>query len=239
MVTEFTIIENLKINVGDRVAIFGRTGSGKTFFAKNWLLPHYDRYVFWDVKHENLDMEHDIVVHNPKELKSAIENHNKILYQPTSPTDKDFDSICQIIFESKDNALYVDEAAMISTPTKILYWHKILVTQGRSYNVGIIDVSQRPRDLHNTLISESEHLFVFALSLETDVLKLRQQMGTAADEIYYLPEYHFLYHNVKFNKSFIFKPIRTLTQEELKENKIPKLELYRPNLEEYVMLTAR
>lgn len=239
MVVEFPIIDNIKINTSDRVSIFGRTGSGKTFFAKHWLLPHYDRYVFWDIKHESTDIEHDIVVNNPKQLKNSIKNYNKILYQPTSPTDKDFDDICKIIFDSKNNALYVDEAAMVSTPTKILYNHKVLVTQGRSYDVGIINVSQRPRDLHNTLISESEHLFVFALSLETDVLKLRQQMGVAADEIYYLPEYHFLYHNVKLNKSYVFKPIKVPTTEELKERKIPKLEVYHPKLEDYVVLTAR
>ncbi len=240
MVDEFTVIDNLKIRSNDRISIFGRTGSGKTFFSKQWLLPHYTRYVFWDIKKENSDMPHDIIITNPKELKSNIEKYNKIIYQPTKPTDSDFNDICEIIFNSKNNALYVDEAALISTPSKILYYHKVIITQGRSYDVGIINVSQRPRDIHNTLISESEHLFVFALSLETDVIKLRQQMGNAADEIYTLPEYHFLYHNVKTNKSFIFKPIKTLPErKEGEEISIPKLELYRPSLEEYVMLTAQ
>ncbi len=246
MTNEFTVIDNIKISTSDRISIFGRTGSGKTFFAKNYLLPHYDRYVFWDIKKENTDMLHDVIITNPKDLKKALENPilsarpSKILYQPTKPTDADFNDICEIIFNSKNNALYVDEAALISTPSKILYYHKVIVTQGRSYDVGIINVSQRPRDIHNTLISESEHLFVFALSLETDVIKLRQQMGNAADEIYTLPEYHFLYHNVKTNKSFIFKPIKTLPErKEGEEISIPKLELYRPSLEEYVMLTTQ
>ncbi|MDD3474304.1 MAG: hypothetical protein PHP08_00190 [Candidatus Dojkabacteria bacterium] len=239
MVTDFTIIDNLRIRTNDRVAIFGRTGSGKTHLAKNWLLPHYDKYVFWDIKHENTDVEHDIVINTPRELKKNITKYNKILYQPDDLTDRDFNSICEIIFDSKDNSLYVDEAALITTPSKIQYWHKVIATQGRSYNVGIINVSQRPRDIHNTLISESEHLLIFSLSLETDIIKIRQQVGTAADEIYYLPKYHFLYHNVETNKSYIFKPIKSLTTEQLTEKKIPKLELYRPDLEEYVMLTTR
>ena len=169
MVDEFTIIDTLRILSNDRVSIFGRTGSGKTFFAKNYLLPHYTKYVFYDMKRENTDVQHDIIINTPKELKNNIESNNRILYQPKNLTDKDFDSICEVIFNSRNNTLYVDEAAMISTPTKILYWHKVLVTQGRSYDIGIINVSQRPRDIHNTLISESEHLFAFSLSLETDI----------------------------------------------------------------------
>lgn len=245
MVSEFNVISNMIINTNDRVSIFGRTGSGKTFFSKNWLLPHYDNYVFWDIKHENIDAIHNIIITSPKDLKKVLANPTKkltpqkILYQPEVPTDKDFNDICEIIFENKNTALYVDEASAITSPTKILYWHKVIVTQGRSYNVGIINASQRPRDVHNSLISESEHLFVFSLNLETDINKVRQQIGDAADEIRYLPEHHFLYYSVRANKSFIFKPIKKYSiDEKTGEIKIPKLELYQPKIEEYISLIS-
>lgn len=237
MVTEFEIIDNIPIRTNDRISIFGHTGAGKTHFAKNWLLPHYNKYVFWDVKRENDDVKYDVMVNTPKELKNVITDNLKILYQPKSPTESDFNQICEIIFNHRNTTLYVDEAALVSTPTKILYWHNVLITQGRSYGVGIIDVSQRPRVIHNTLISESEHMFVFALTLETDISKIRQQIGDAAEEIRFLPEYHFLYYNVLRNKSYLFKPIKPLNPE--KPFEIPELEIYRPSLKEYVQYTSR
>lgn len=239
--TEFTVTDNLTISTSDRVSIFGRTGSGKTFLSKNWLLLHYNRYVFWDVKLQNSDVKHDILIRTPKELKEALDTHEKILYQPKSLTDEDFNDICEIIFKHGNTILYVDESSAISTPVKIQYWHKMLVTQGRSYNVGAINVSQRPRDIHNTLISESEHFFVFSLNLETDISKLRQQLGDAADEIRVLPERHFLYYNVKQNKAYIFKPVRKLleTPTPVSPESIPKLEKYTPTLDQYILLSQR
>lgn len=231
--TEFEITDNISINTNDRISIFGKTGAGKTFFAKFWLLPHYTHYIFWDIKHENNDIEHDIIIKNPEELKKEISNYRKILYQPENPTGEDFNSICEIIFNNRNTTLYVDEAAIISTPSKIEYFHNVIITQGRSYNVGIIDSSQRPRIIHNTLISESEHIFVFSLNLETDIIKLRQQIGDASNEIRMIPEHHFLYFNVRYNKSFFFKPIKKI---DIEKKEIPqKLELYNPSLKDYLL----
>lgn len=231
MVTEFKIIDDITIRTNDRIAVFGKTGSGKTFFAKNWLLPHYTHYVFWDVKHENNDVQNDIILNTPEQLRRQISDYRKILYQPKSPRPSDFDEVCRIIFQHKNTSLYVDESSAVSTPGRILYWHNVIMTQGRSYNVGIINASQRPRAIHNTLISESEHLFIFTLNLETDIVKLRQQIGDAADDIRFLPEYHFIYHTTKFNKSFIFKPIKMFDPEKTVSE---KLETYTPNLDEYL-----
>lgn len=236
MVVEFKVVDDLTIKSNERISIFGRTGSGKTFFAKNWLLPHMTHYIFHDIKHENNDIEHDIIINTPKELKKAITEYRKILYQPKSPTDKDFNNLCEIIFNNKNTTLYVDEASIMSSPTKILYWHNVILTQGRTYNVGIINTSQRPRIIHNTLISESEHLFIFSLNLDTDIFKIRQQIGDAADDIRFLPEHHVLYHNIKFNRSYIFKPVPLLDRE---KKEISELQVYHPNLEEYINIVER
>ncbi len=245
MVNEFEVISGIKIRTNDRVALFGKTGSGKTSFAKRWLLPHYDAYVFWDIKHENSDMKHDIIVHTPVELEKAITEYARILYQPTllyRATEgavereiaeaSDFNDVCRIVFYNRDTALYIDEASAITTPSKIQHYHNIIMTQGRSYNVGVINVSQRPRAIHNTLISESEHIFIFTLNLETDIIKLRQQIGDAADEIRYLDEYYFMYFSTRANKSFMFNPLGSAPAGE-----IPKLEVYRPEYSEYIKKT--
>ncbi len=233
MPKEFNIIKDINIRTNDRVLIIGRTGSGKTFFVKNWLLPHYDKYVFWDVKHENKDARQDITLNTPKELEQNIKSYNKILYQPTHSAEEDFDDVCEIIFHNGDFTLYVDEASIISTATKITYWHNMIMTQGRSYNVGIINATQRPRIIHNTMISEAEHIFSFNLNLETDIYKIKQQTGDSADEIRYLPEHYFLYYSIRFNKTFLFKPVKPITKD---TKEVPKLEPYRPHLKDYLRI---
>lgn len=238
--TEFHLTDDIVIKINDRISIFGRTGTGKTFFVKHWLLYHYEKYVFWDVKHENRDVRHDILVNTPKELKEVIGKYDKILYQPSVATEKDFDEVCEIVFNNRNRLIYVDEASIISSATKIEDWHNMIMTQGRTYGVGIINASQRPRIIHNTLISESEHLFIFHLNLETDIYKIRQQTGDAADEIKYLPEHYFMYYSVRFNKSYLFKPVKIPEMDEngnIKE--IPKLERYQPTLNNYIKITAQ
>jgi DNA helicase HerA-like ATPase len=237
MVTEFKVIDDLIISSNDRISIFGRTGSGKTFFVKNWLLPHYTNYIFWDVKHENRDIEHEVILNTPAELKDGITQYQKILYQPTNiKLDKDFDAICEIIFKNKNTALYVDEASKISIPNRINPWHNTIITQGRTYNVGIINASQRPRIIHNTLISESEHLFIFSLNLETDIIKIKQSIGDASDDIRFLPEHYVLYYNIRYNRAYIFKQVEMF---DLIKREIKPLELYRPSLLEYMSIVER
>lgn len=233
MINEFEIIQGIKIKTNDRILVVGKTGTGKTHLVKKWMLSHYDSYVFHDVKHENNDVEHDIISKTPKELEKSITENKKILYQPITPEEDDFNEICRIIFEHKNTTLYVDEASRVTTPSRITYWHNVILTQGRSYNVGIINASQRPRAIHNTLISESEHLFIFFLNLDTDISKMRQLLGDGADDIKYLTEQYFIYHSVRANKSFMFKPIIS------KEGESPKLEQYIPNLDDYIIKRDR
>ncbi len=227
---KFQLTDKIAIGVNDRIAIFGRTGTGKTYFSKKVLLPHYPRLVFHDIKHENNDFAHDVILTTPKELEENIHKYNKILYQPDDVELGDFNEVCKIIFEAKNTALYVDEIAAVSASNRIEAYHRLLLTQGRSKNEGLIQVSQRPRDLYNTIISESEHLFVFKLSLDTDISKLRFMLGDGADEIKTLPYFHFIYLNSRDNILKLFSPAKID-----KEGKIT-LEEWRPTLEEYLLL---
>lgn len=236
MVVEFNIIDDIILRSSDRISIFGRTGSGKTFFAKNWLLTHYTHYIFWDVKLLNNDIEHDVVVTTPSELKQAITEYSKILYQPKNPTKKDFNEICKIVFDTKNTVLYIDEAASITSVNHLEYYHKIILTQGRAFNIGMINLAQRPREIHNTLISESEHLFIFSLNLETDIVKIKQSIGDAADDIRFLPEHHMLYYNIPRNRAFIFKPVNSFDPI---NREVKSLELYQPSLIEYMSIVER
>ncbi|MCX9012904.1 MAG: hypothetical protein OIN66_17520 [Candidatus Methanoperedens sp.] len=40
--------------------------------------------------------------------------------------------------------------------------------------MGILNLTQRPRRCHNTVISEAEHFFIFRLQLETDIARIKE-----------------------------------------------------------------
>jgi hypothetical protein len=206
---KFEVIPDIYIKTSDRIFIAGKSGSGKSILAKDWLIPgHYSRYVFHDVKKESEDLEHDIINKNPKELESSIKQYQKILYQPIDLDPKDFNNVCKTVYQNKNNMLAVDEVSRYATPSKIEYWHNVLISQGRSYNVGNINIAQRPRFVHNSVMSEAEHYFIFSLNLDTDIKKLETFMGKqAGNEIRALPEFHFLYYNVREHGYMIFNPI--------------------------------
>lgn len=223
------LTNDISIRTNDRVSIYGKTGTGKTETFIKLMYPQYPRLVFWDVKRENGNIPHDIMVTNPKDLKKVIDKNNKILYQPKSIETSDFDEVCQIIFEAGNIALYVDEVAAVSSTNKIEYYHKLIMTQGRSKGIGIVNVSQRPKDISNILISESEQFLIFTLTLDPDIKKLENIIGKdVAEEIRFLKYHYFLYYNTRDNIGRLFQPIGLETEG------IPELKIYKPSLKEYL-----
>lgn len=220
---EFKIIKltnDIEFGSNSRLAILGKTGVGKSTFSKKKILPQYERYVVWDPKIELDDVKHDILINNPTDFKKSIDKYDYILYQPKDISSKDFDRICKVIFESEseNNCLYIDEVMEISSVNKIEYYHKMLMTQGRSKGIGIINVSQRPSDIHNSILSESTDFFCFKLTLDPDINKVEKIIGTAAEEILYLPYFTFLYANEA--------DVRKLYDTDLKP--------YKPSLKDYI-----
>jgi len=190
----------LSIPSNSRVFVAGKTGSGKTVFVKKALFPMFQRKVFWDIKIENSDLIKTcdcILCTTPIKLVQLLNaNYRSILYQPDDTSERDFDEVCKVIFYFGNMTLFIDEVSSgeICTPSIIQKWHKEIMIRGRSRGVGIVNVTQRPRSIHNTLISESEYFIIFRLQLDTDVGKLRTIMpGDYCDMIHTLPYYHSIY----------------------------------------------
>lgn len=185
----------MDIRTDSRVGVFGKTGSGKTVFVKNILYPMYPKKVFHDIKLDNGNIPHTFLAKTPAQLKEAIsKGHNSILYQPLDIDPSDFNKVCEIIFNTGNICLFVDEAAEICGSSQIEPWHRKIMTRGRSRGVGIVNCSQRPRMIHNSLISEAEHFFIFRLFLSTDRDKLKQGLpGDVLDQCQTLPPFHYIY----------------------------------------------
>jgi hypothetical protein len=61
---------------------------------------------------------------------------------------------------------------------KIERYHKMILTQGSGKGIGMINVSQRPSDIHNTILSESTQFFIFKLGAVVPLFQLLLRLRT-------------------------------------------------------------
>lgn len=199
------------IQSNDRIFVGGKTGSGKTTLVKKVLWNQYTDRVFHDPKLTNSDLRTNAALARDPETLENLLSHGKrsILYQPVDLGMEDFDMVCSILFRRGNIVLFCDEAAAVCNPSFITEEHRRLVTQGRARGLGVVSCSQRTRDCHSLLLSETEHFFIFRLQLETDVAKLKKMIPPRDSElIYKLPRYHFIYFNpAEFDNVIPFAPL--------------------------------
>ncbi len=109
----------------------------------------------------------------------------RILYQPSQGGEKegveDFNRVCEIVFKTRNIALMVDEVSSVVSGQNAPYWFGEIQRLGRKYNVGCISLTQRPMKLDQTLLSESEHMFIFKLKMDQDRVKISKVCGEYAD----------------------------------------------------------
>ncbi len=200
----------MRLLSSDRIFIVGKTGCGKTTLAKKALWPMYTRRVYWDIKHMNSDLlVNAALATTPAELSALIQRgKTSTLYQPRNISSKDFNQVCEILYNAGNFVLFVDEAFKVCSPNWIEPWHEQIMTLGRERNVGIVNLTQRPRRCHNTVISEAEHFFVFRLQLETDLNKIREILPKKyVKMVSSLPYHHCIYSDNTDTIKFL-APIR-------------------------------
>lgn len=203
----------VEIRSDTRIFICGKTGSGKTFFVKNKLWPRFKKKIFHDPKIENADLldTHSLAT-NPHELLKLLQmGKSSILYQPADLCKSDFNTVCEITYKWGNIVLLEDEASFYSDSHSIEKWHKEILVRGRTRNVGMVNLTQRPKEISNFLISESDHQFVFKLTLDTDIAKLKSMIPRKYHQLMYeLKPYYFI-HNDTNGNAFAQKPIKSLT----------------------------
>jgi hypothetical protein len=121
----------------------------------------------------------------------------------THPLPSDDDAVDGMLWEAwgRENVgLYFDEGYMIANSKAF----RAILTQGRSKNVPVIFLSQRPSWISKFALSEADMLQVFELSIPDDRKRVRELFDGYPDR---LERYHSAYYDVAENDSVILGPV--------------------------------
>ena len=171
----------------DVVVIFGRRGHGKTTVSKK-LQEAFDRLVIIDRLREYRDKDAKYA-RSFQELSTLIlesrdQKKFKIIFQFEIEHDEiEFNEALRLIYYRGDLCLVVEEVHHFASPHTMPSMLKEILLTGRHQNIALIATTQRPGELHKTLLSQAHHVFAGSVHETNDIKYLSGFMGPIADEL--------------------------------------------------------
>lgn len=194
----------------DRVAILGRTGSGKTTLAA-WLIGesdiHRKPWIIVDYKGEeifdNIHKEDKDVI-TPLDVNADIPKRPGLYRVEPIPGEDDraMTDLLWKVWERQNTGVYVDEAHLLPNSDAL----KACLVTGRSRRIPMVVISQRPVWVPREVFSESNHHVVFDLSHDEDRKTAGGFVTPDGRAVPRMRDYHSLWHDVGKNRRFQMQP---------------------------------
>lgn len=191
----------------DRTTVLGRTGSGKTQFA-TWLLSqsdfHQKPWIIVDYKGDELLNAVDRI----KEINltdKIPEAPGIYIVHPDPEDDDEIEKFLRNIWRAENTGVYFDELYMI--PDRGAF--RALLTQGRSKNIPVISLSQRPAWVSKFAFTEAEHISIFHLQHKDDRVRVSQFVpdDKGLDLKKRLPDFHSRWYSLRADHIYHFAPV--------------------------------
>src|ERR1700733_9211004 len=175
--------------VEDRTLIIGRTGSGKTWFGL-WLLS----------KMPIDSMRWFIVCF-----------YGVFVVRPFPTQETEMEEYFMQIWDAEGIGLYIDEGVMVANNAAL----DAILIQGRSKQIPVIMLSQRPVGISRFAFSESQYFVVFPNHDKRERKTISEftpifPTSASLDEIM-LPRYHSYYYEVTGNRVTKLAPVPDIT----------------------------
>lgn len=221
--------DDITIQSDERAAIIGKTGCGKTYLATSLLDEAVENGSFvvvldnkglfgsekingkWKFTWKGAGLVRDF----EGLYKAAQMELRKIVYRPDPSLESGdenhfFDvmnSFFWWVYQRQNTLLYIDEVASVSRSHFIPSGLAAIEKRGRELNIGLWKSTQEPVNVHNTLLSQSEHYFVFRTQIQSHRDKMAGFMGDNVRS--HIPEkYHFWYYKPEeMNEAIMHDPI--------------------------------
>jgi hypothetical protein len=189
-----------------RLSIIGPTGSGKTVAAVFHLsLRGYDRKP-WVIYNFKDDKNIDGIPHARHIGVEEIPIRPGVYIVHPKPHENDeVENQMWEIWARQNIGVYVDEGYMLGNNNRAF---RALLTQGRSRQIPIIVLSQRPVWMDRFVFSESEFFQVFSLRNKKDIKNVEEFVPATLDKR--LPQFHSYYYDVGADAITILKPVPSI-----------------------------
>jgi hypothetical protein len=195
-----------------RHVIVGATGSGKTQYAL-WELSHRNFHINpWIIYNWKRDESIDSIPGARElELDEIPESPGVYIVHPLPRDERAVEDQMWAIWERGHCGVYIDEGYMAGDHNEAL---RALLTQGRSKEIPLIVLSQRPVWLERFIFTESEFRQMFRLGDTEDVKTMKRyipefprNVPDGVDLSQRLPDYFSYYYDVGRDTLHITRPI--------------------------------
>jgi DNA helicase HerA-like ATPase len=158
----------VEFTLTDKITILGNTHCGKsTMGRKLHESGVWPRVVVFDLAEEYTSAGFDFVTRSFSEFCSDIvdaaeRDKFRLLYKfdaEAEAEDPEFNEALRILFYMGNVLIVIEEVWNVATKSRMPKWLKKIVLQGRHKGIGLLSTSQRTAETHNTVISQSAHLF--------------------------------------------------------------------------------
>lgn len=212
------------IKPDERVFITGKTGSGKSELLKQ-VIDSFEYAVVLDNKGrfgtnrntKQFELKGYGLCRDLDELPRYAERYKKIVYRPDPRLEEDIqvfrdemNAFFWWIYYRENTFLGIDESTAICDKAYIPSGLNAIYSRGRELNVGCASCTQRPVNIHNNLISEAEHFYLYRTQLQSHRDKLSGFMGDIVrNQIDGHLKYHYYYfHPESMDDAVLMKPIK-------------------------------
>jgi hypothetical protein len=194
----------IEMGPNDRAIMIGRTGCGKTtlgkYFVEDYKKPYsivYDAKISQNIGNWNGHQQ----VTSWKEYLEYIDEwdeYPRIIYRPTmaeSLSAEYQEAFFANVYERQNCRLYIDEAYAVLGGTNPSFHLQAILSRGRERGISTIIATQRPKRIPLVFKSEVEHMYIFSMNLQEDILVVSQNTDIDPYEIRDLENYQFIYYN--------------------------------------------
>jgi energy-coupling factor transporter ATP-binding protein EcfA2 len=181
---------------GERAFVTGQTGSGKSAFVAQFLLPRIDMspIIIYDTKDEpKFDaLKPARVVATQEQLDDAYRDQeiDYIIVRPPISVTSDPDALDDMLYHHyeyyPDSVCYIDELYQFVRNFRAGRGLQGLLTRGRSRGITTIMASQRPAFIPMFALTESQKFYIFFLAHEDDrkrIAKVIRGFGELPDPV--------------------------------------------------------
>lgn len=211
----------LNIDPSERWIVLGKTGSGKSEFAKHLLrqvsqkmpVVIVDPKEYWLGKHPvwaarkepgTIDKPHLVNKFNPKWRVQIL--------QPDEEDDDRLARMCHDVLKAGNIFIYFDETEGIATANSVPFYLRRIWKTGRALGVGAWVSSQAPTGIPKIFKSQAEKFITFRVGDE-DIDLVSSLVHSDKEELRDLGKYEWLYYDTEqqhaeWNPPIPFKPRR-------------------------------